>query len=150
MWVKLIFDIIEELVDERGFIADQDEDLKESFDLLPSTVDQAYAKILEKARKNVLAMKLLQIVVSTTRPLTLTETNVALAIKPGFTDLKCLHLVPEKEFHTWSGIAVVFLTILGSKIYLIYQTAKAFLVSNGAATRNADLLAGQAPSSSGV
>jgi hypothetical protein len=56
----------------------------------------------------------------------------------------------KRVSHLVRNCCSLFVTILDSKIYLIYQTAKAFLVSNSAATRNADLLAGQAPSSSGV
>jgi ankyrin repeat protein len=105
---------------------------KASIKSLPSSVEDAYEKILsrvgEEQRGNV--KKILQIVVGARRPLTVQEMAMALGIatsdKP-----KSLHRVQirptilQDNIRDWCGL---FVFINHDRIYLIHQTAKEFLI----------------------
>ena len=109
-----------------------------SIESLPSTVEDAYEKILtrvsEKQRGNV--KKILQIVVGARRPLTIREMAMALGIATA-TRPKSLHeakLDPgrlENNIRRWCGL---FVFINHARIYLIHQTAKEFLICDGGST----------------
>jgi ankyrin repeat protein len=99
---------------------------------LPSTVEDAYEKILsrvtEKQKGNV--KKILQIVVGARRPLTVQEMAIALGIATS-TQPKSLDKVKldpirlETNIRQWCGL---FIFINHARIYLIHQTAKDFLI----------------------
>ncbi|KAK4866200.1 hypothetical protein LT330_008541 [Penicillium expansum] len=74
LWLDLIFKIIEEMprIDRQA--------VKSLLGTLPKTVDDVYDSILRKATNQAQAKKLLQIIVAATRPLSLNEVGVALAI----------------------------------------------------------------------
>ncbi|CEJ91474.1 hypothetical protein VHEMI07184 [[Torrubiella] hemipterigena] len=107
---------------------------------LPTTVDQAYEKILAKSIDQKEARKLLHIVVATTRPLTMFEMDSALHIGPEKSPIiihrpwdrsrrdRC-----EKYIRNLCGL---FVNIVDSKVYLLHQTAKEFLVTKADADSN--------------
>lgn len=109
---------------------------EEEIQSLPATVEDAYEQILErgakKNRDNVL--KILQIIVVARRPLTVREMAVALGVatspelesevKLGINKKRL-----ENKLSQWCGL---FVYINHSRIYLIHQTAKEFLVSSTA------------------
>ena len=109
-----------------------------SIDTLPSTVGDAYEKILsrvtEKQKGNV--KKILQIVVGARRPLTIQEMAVALGIATS-TQPKSLDKVEldpiwlESNIRRWCGL---FVFINHARIYLIHQTAKEFLICESGST----------------
>ncbi|EXJ77319.1 hypothetical protein A1O3_09545 [Capronia epimyces CBS 606.96] len=109
-----------------------------SIQLLPSSVEDAYEKILsrinQEQRGNV--KKILQIVVGTRRPLQVEEMAIALGIATS-THAISLHkakLDPrrlENNIRDWCGL---FIFINHGRIYLIHQTAKEFLVGGSGAT----------------
>ena len=103
---------------------------KESILLLPATVEDAYEKILErgaiKNKDNI--YKILRIVVGARRPLTVNEMAVALSVDTSQSaelemDVEKAHL--ETNLRQWCGL---FVFINHSRIYLIHQTAKEFLI----------------------
>jgi hypothetical protein len=110
---------------------------EESIESLPSTVEGAYEKILERVTDRVrnTVYQVLQIVVGARRPLTVDEMAVALSVAttPHLEteldrNINKDHL--ERHIRQWCGL---FVFINHSKIYLIHQTAKEFLLKSGSA-----------------
>ena len=121
LWIALIFPELEELA---GHAEDH---LLEGIERIPSTVDEAYEKILSKSSNAQQARRLLHIVCAASRPLTLAEMNRALSIRDkDHTEA----LIPPESFRTYvRHLCGLFISIQNSSIYLIHQTAKEFLIS---------------------
>ncbi|KAL8925462.1 MAG: hypothetical protein Q9172_002224 [Xanthocarpia lactea] len=107
---------------------------KESIISLPTTVEDAYEKILERGavRNKDNAYKILRIVVGARRPLTISEMAIALGVDTSPSsglelDIEKTYL--ETHLPQWCGL---FVYINHSRIYLIHQTAKEFLVRGSA------------------
>ncbi|UKZ96666.1 uncharacterized protein TrAFT101_011444 [Trichoderma asperellum] len=125
LWVHLTLDLIE-----------QDLDLDKTAIVrttshLPNTVEEAYEKILSRSRNLEEAKKLLHIVVAAARPLTLSEMNLALTLRSHHQSYSDLELKSEERFReNVRDLCGLFVAIINSKIYLLHQTAKEFLVQN--------------------
>ncbi|ERF68928.1 hypothetical protein EPUS_09418 [Endocarpon pusillum Z07020] len=111
----------------------------ESIESLPSSVEAAYEKILEKviSRMRDTVKTILRIVVGARRPLTTGEMALALdvATSPHLKSaaefsINKEHL--ERNIRDWCGL---FIFINHSKIYLIHQTAREFLICENGAIR---------------
>jgi ankyrin repeat protein len=132
LWLTLIFDII------RKMIRPTSRKLKAVVSNLPSTVYEAYEAILTRVEEDdrLQARKLLYIIIGTTRPLTLNEMNIALAIEDhhrSYDDLKP-DLDDEARFEvSVRHLCGLFVTVVDKKVYLIHQTAKEFLLSKSEA-----------------
>ena len=125
LWLKLIFDVISNqlIVTKKS--------LRKSVVTIPETVNEAYETILKRSPDPELAKKILHIVVSGVRPLTLKEMNVALAIEDHSRSYEELDLEKESDFQTTIRNACgLFVSISNGEIHLIHQTAKDFLVCN--------------------
>lgn len=103
---------------------------------LPRTVEEAYEKILMNVKDSDLARKTLHIVVAATRPLTIHEMNIAFVIEEkivsgeSFQSHDDLDLESEKPFRKKiRNICDLFVSVIDSKVYLIHQTTKEFLIS---------------------
>jgi ankyrin repeat protein len=128
LWLTLIFDIIREMNRPTS------RKLEAAISNLPSTVDEAYEAILARVKEDdrPQARKLLYIIVGATRPLTLQEMNIALAIEDhhrSYDDLK-----PDLDDDARFEVSVrhlcgLFVTVVDQKVYLIHQTAKEFLLA---------------------
>jgi len=80
-----------------------------------------------------MAKKLLHIVVAAARPLTLTEINIALGVQPHTKSLKDLQPYRLRSLETSvKDICGLFVKVIDSKVYLIHQTAKEFLMKPSA------------------
>ena len=125
LWVHLTLDLIESDIDinKIGII--------NATSHLPKTVDEAYNRILSKSRDSKKAKRILQIVVVAARPLTLGEMALALAIRENHQSYSDLDLKSEDFFReSIRDSCGLFVTIIDSKVYLLHQTAKEFLVQN--------------------
>ena len=106
----------------------QDQELVE---LLPKSVEDAYETILNKVRRKDIAMQILKIVVGARRPLSVGEMAQALSIDtsvdmaPRKREVLADNL--EEKIRQQCGL---FVLISQSKIYLIHQTAKEFLLGS--------------------
>ena len=106
-----------------------------SISLLPSSVEDAYEKILNRVSEGQKDMvkKILLIIVGARRPLTIDEMAIALGIAIS-TEPKSLSKVQldtmrlKARIRDWCGL---FVFINHERIYLIHQTAKEFLVCTG-------------------
>ncbi|KAK3358089.1 hypothetical protein B0T25DRAFT_176671 [Lasiosphaeria hispida] len=123
LWVHLTLDII-----EKAFGVDGDK-IVAITSQLPQTVDEAYDKILSKSGDSSMALKMLHIIVAAARPLTLAEMGLALALQKGHRSYNDLHLKPEDRLRDdVRGFCGLFVMIIDSRVYLLHQTAREFLV----------------------
>ncbi|RSL82714.1 hypothetical protein CEP52_016898 [Fusarium oligoseptatum] len=124
LWVYLTLESIEkDLKIDRARI-------REVASSLPATVDDAYERILAHSRNVKEAKKLLHIIVAAARPLTLAEMGLALALRQHHRSYEDVEGRLGKRFPKYvTDLCGLFVTITDSKICLIHQTAKEFLVS---------------------
>jgi hypothetical protein len=131
LWLHLILDEIETSLESSPGKLDK------LLKTIPPTVTAAYERILNRIpeKRKIEAKRLLHIVVSAERPLTLRETNIALAIiEKNENGDKCdsesdLELDPPDAFITKvRNLCGLFINIIDSKVYLIHLTAREFLV----------------------
>ena len=125
LWVHLTLNLIESDID-----IDKTGIVKATFHL-PKSVDEAYERILSKSRNFEEAKRLLHITVAAARPLTLKEMSLALALRGNHQSYGDLDLKSEERFReNIRDLCGLFVTIIDSRIYLLHQTAKEFLVQN--------------------
>ena len=125
LWVHLTLDLIESDIDidKTGIV--------NATSHLPKTVDEAYDRILSKSHDSKKAKRILHIIVAAARPLTLKEMALALTIRENHRSYSDVDLKSEDRFReTIRDICGLFVTIIDSRIYLLHQTAKEFLVQN--------------------
>ncbi|KAI9666582.1 MAG: hypothetical protein M1821_004518 [Bathelium mastoideum] len=127
LWVYLTLDVIGKLP---GFTRGN---VQRAVHSIPQSVDDAYNKILNRSTDAEKAYKLLQIVTTATRPLSIKEMSWMMAIEEthkSYNDLE-RELEPEDRFIvTIRDLCGLFVIIVDGKIYLLHQTAKEFLVRN--------------------
>jgi hypothetical protein len=106
---------------------------EESIQLIPPSVDAAYEKILTRIPSNHVhtVRKIFQIIVGARRPLTTQEMAMALgiALSPRSQTAAEAGIIPERLARRIRQLCGLFVFINNSKIYLIHQTAREFLIS---------------------
>ncbi|KAK1755607.1 hypothetical protein QBC47DRAFT_191832 [Echria macrotheca] len=128
LWVHLVFDEI-----QRGLLLTPGR-IRSEVRSIPRTVFEAYERILAKSRNSELTRKLLHIVVAAVTPFTLREMALALSIGPGGQSVHGTSLPvwsPEEELRFRDEVRQLcglFVVIVDSKVYLLHQTAREFLV----------------------
>ena len=130
LWVHLTLDLIESDIDidKIGIV--------KATSHLPKTIDEAYDRILSKSRDSEKAKRILHIVVAAARPLTLREMALALTVRENHRSYNDLDLKSQDWFHeNIRDICGLFVTIIESRIYLLHQTAKEFLVQSAEKNR---------------
>ena len=136
LWLHLTFDAIEKQLeitkDEIAVIARS----------IPKSVDQACTAILNKSPNRERARRLLHIVLAAARPLTLEEINVAMVMNERYQFHRDLDIwradVCEDKIKNICGL---FLSVVDSRVYLIHQTAREFLVCEESAHSSSALQA---------
>ncbi|KAL7907738.1 ankyrin repeat-containing domain protein [Trichoderma velutinum] len=123
LWVYLILDLVESdiYIDRAGIL--------QATVHIPKTVDEAYNRILSKSYDPEEATRILHMVVAAERALSLEELGFALSIRShhqscGDIDVKSEDRLRENIRDTCG----LFITIIHSRVYLLHQTAKEFLV----------------------
>ncbi|KAH8696488.1 Pfs, NACHT and ankyrin domain protein [Talaromyces proteolyticus] len=104
---------------------------QESIPLIPKTVDAAYEKILDRVtpEKEATVRTILQIIVGARRPLTIQEMVIALGVSLGRERIAEDAGVSVSKFgEIIRRLCGLFIFIKDSRIYLIHQTAREFLV----------------------
>ncbi|KAF0324234.1 nacht and ankyrin domain protein [Colletotrichum asianum] len=100
---------------------------------LPSSVFDAYEKILSHSRDKKQARNLLNIILAATQPLTLDEINWALTLQAkDFMDQKELEddVWPRDGFKmTVKNLCGLFVSVVDKKVSFIHQTAREFLMT---------------------
>ncbi|OTB13320.1 hypothetical protein K445DRAFT_356051, partial [Daldinia sp. EC12] len=124
LWANLVFKAIRDTVDITR------NELQQYVRTLPQTVEEAYDEILCRSYNPPQARRLLGILIATTRPLSLKEVAVVLAIEESHLKHDDLLFEPEDRFRrTVRDLSGCFITIVESKIYLLHQTARDFLIN---------------------
>jgi ankyrin repeat protein len=123
LWVTLVLEMLERSTNasESAFNI--------IIDTLPSDLDGIYNKLLTQSSDIQMAQKVLHIIVAAFRPLTLREINIALAIQPDHKTMEKVKrsLDPSIDY-ALREICGPFIRVNNSKVNLVHQTAKAFLV----------------------
>ncbi|KAB5542898.1 hypothetical protein GE09DRAFT_1289546 [Coniochaeta sp. 2T2.1] len=127
LWVHLVFDYL------------RTEDFKKTpkgvqstVETLPKTVEQAYEGILGRSKDRTMVRKVLSIILAATRPLSVSEMNVAVNLEDTSQSLDDIDLEEEENFKTrlrsWCGL---FVSIYNNRVYLLHLTAREFLLADG-------------------
>jgi hypothetical protein len=125
LWVSLILKLL-----KRSRAASPSK-FRQTLNNLPTDLDAIYEKFLGDSSDPEQAKTILQIVVAAARPLTLDEMDIALAIKSDHKSLKDLEPYRLFSFQTAvKDICGLFVRVIDSKIFLIHQTAKEFLIKD--------------------
>ncbi|KAI9741362.1 MAG: hypothetical protein M1834_003079 [Cirrosporium novae-zelandiae] len=122
LWVHLVLGLIE----ESGRA--NEKTLNNLITTVPSTLAEVYDKILSQSKDIKNARRILNIVIAATRPLTVEELNIAFSIQPENLSSEDLDLEPDMD-STLKALCNLFVRVIHSKVYLIHQTAKEFLVT---------------------
>ncbi|KAJ4359559.1 uncharacterized protein N0V89_000114 [Didymosphaeria variabile] len=135
LWLHLIFSIIEE---KRSFYTKRS-NIEGLLSTLPSDVDEAYEEILNKSQHDSSVETLLQIILAASHPLSLDELNVAFTLAQ---DEERMESYAELQSNLWQNFSQVVQDLCGlfvhvhkSKVYLIHQTAREFLVQKKRGTK---------------
>lgn len=133
LWLHFILEAIRKSLDSTAIR------LERLIEKLPRTIEDAYEKILAKVNGSDFAeqtRRLLHIIVAALRPLTLQEMNIALAIDEKLEREESCQSCDELDLESEGpfrdkirNLCGLFVSIIDSKIYLIHQTAREFLVS---------------------
>jgi len=124
LWVSLIFPELERCA---GL---SEKKLLQAVQTIPTTIDDAYESILSRSTDLKEARQLLKIVLGAERPLSLDEMNIALSMTDECRCVEDLDIESLNSFRTTiRDLYGLFVSIRDSKIYLIHQTAKEFLLA---------------------
>lgn len=130
LWLYLTLDIIRQ--SPTSFVYDSD--FGRVLDTLPTTVEEAYGKILQRVGHIPRARKILQIVLAAQETLTLEEMNIALATSEQSwpASKKSLQLIPRDSIKSIvENTCGLFVQVFDSEIHLIHQTAREYLTTSG-------------------
>jgi ankyrin repeat protein len=126
LWVYLVFDNIK----TEGFKKTK-KGIEEATKSLPKSVNEAYERILAKSGDQVTVRRALAMILAASRPLTLSELNLALEVKETTRSTQDLDLEGEEDFksrlRSWCGL---FVSIHHGKVYFLHQTAREFLLAD--------------------
>ncbi len=126
LWLHLILEVIRHRLE--SFSQRQ---LRLIVGTILDIVDKAYTAILERSDNIENATKLLHIIVSALRPLTLREMNLAMTVEESSISYEDLNLVEEEHYQVIvRNLCGLFVSVIDSKIYLVHQTAREFLIYN--------------------
>ena len=96
---------------------------------MPSGIQDSYETLLQRCPNRPFAKKMLQIVLMTRRPLTLDEINFAIGVNKQTLSCTDLELKGSSRLQeTLSSRCDLITSIIGSKIYLVHQKVKEFLL----------------------
>ncbi|RFU78635.1 ankyrin repeat-containing [Trichoderma arundinaceum] len=124
LWVYLVFDYL-----EREYFKKTEKGIESIIATLPESVNEAYEKILNRSKEHPIVRKALNIILASSRPLTLSEMNTALNVENTIQSFHDLDLEDEDDFklrlRSWCGL---FISIHHGKVYFLHQTAREFLL----------------------
>ncbi|KAL7903775.1 hypothetical protein GGI35DRAFT_291694 [Trichoderma velutinum] len=134
LWVYLVFNYLEENVFKKT-----QKGIESIITTLPKSINEAYEQILNKPKKHLVVpvvRKALSIILAASRPLTLSEMNIAMNTHNTAQDNTTqtfydLDLEDEHDFklrlRSWCGL---FISIYHGKVYFLHQTAREFLLAD--------------------
>ncbi|WZH42152.1 LOW QUALITY PROTEIN: Serine/threonine-protein phosphatase 6 regulatory ankyrin repeat subunit B [Fusarium acuminatum] len=125
LWVYLVFDYLKKECFKKTL-----KGVESTIGTLPRSIYEAYEQILNKSKECAMARKALSIILAASRPLRVSEMNVAVNIDTTSQSIQDLDLENEEDFksslRSWCGL---FVSIHDGKIYFLHQTAREFLLA---------------------
>ncbi|GAB1196290.1 hypothetical protein APSETT444_005559 [Aspergillus pseudonomiae] len=126
LWVYLVFDCLK----NRQF-KKTPKGLDGMMANLPTTIYGAYEQILARShQQEPMVRRALSMILAASRPLTVSEMNVALNVDRTSKSIHDLDLEENKDFRTrlrnWCGL---FVSVHHDQVYFIHQTAREFLLT---------------------
>ncbi|KAK5991264.1 Ankyrin repeat domain-containing protein 50 [Cladobotryum mycophilum] len=126
LWVYLIFDYLEE-----EHFKKTPNGIESAIATLPSSINQAYEQILNKSKKDGMVRKALSIILAASRPLKLSEMNIALNIEYTSKSFQDLDLEDDEDFKSrLRSLCGLFVSVHQNCIYFLHQTAREFLLAD--------------------
>ncbi|KFA81656.1 hypothetical protein S40288_09958 [Stachybotrys chartarum IBT 40288] len=128
LWLYLVFDYLGR-VDFKKTL----KGLESTMTTLPRSINEAYENILNKSnnKEHQMVRKVLSVILAASRPLTLSEMNVAVNIEDTSESFRDLDLEDEEDFkrrlRSWCGL---FISIYHHRVYFLHQTAREFLLAD--------------------
>ncbi|RAK81295.1 uncharacterized protein BO72DRAFT_369375, partial [Aspergillus fijiensis CBS 313.89] len=125
LWVTLTMDVIRTTP---GFTKGN---IRAAISQLPSTVDDAYEKILRRSPAPERAKTVLHTILAAERPLSVSEMSLVVACDQAFkesVDIEDYLELPDEFKKTLRQICGLFVVVIHSQVYLLHQTAREFLV----------------------
>ncbi|KAH6960053.1 hypothetical protein BKA56DRAFT_647910 [Ilyonectria sp. MPI-CAGE-AT-0026] len=126
LWVYFVFDYLEK-EDFKKTV----KGVESTIATLPRSINEAYEQILNKTKEDPMVRKTLSIILAASRPLTLSEMNVAVNIDYTSQSIHDLDLEDDEHFmmrlRSWCGL---FVSIHQDSIYFLHQTAREFLLAD--------------------
>ena len=123
IWVSLIMDQLEKSVEGT------ERELLEIVSNMPDSLNDTYEKMLRRTPSAEKARRILRVMLAASRPLTLQEMNIALALQLDTNTLAKLDLMPNPE-SSIKQLCGLFVRVVSSRLYLVHQTAREFLFSD--------------------
>ncbi|KAJ5962644.1 hypothetical protein N7501_007585 [Penicillium viridicatum] len=126
LWVYLVFEHL-----KRESFKKTTNGVNSSITTLPTDVNEAYERILNKSTEHTTARRALSIILAASRPFKLRELNIALNVDRESKSFDDLDLEEDEDFKCrLRNICGLFVSIHQHKVYLIHQTAREFLLIN--------------------
>ncbi|KAH7187890.1 hypothetical protein DER44DRAFT_122604 [Fusarium oxysporum] len=126
LWVYLVFDYLEKDDFKKTL-----KGVESAIATLPRSINEAYEQILNKTNEDPMVRKALSIILAASRPLTISEMNVAVNIDYTSQSIHDLDLEDDEDFkrrlRSWCGL---FVSIHQGSIYFLHQTAREFLLAD--------------------
>ncbi|KAJ5740279.1 hypothetical protein N7493_000151 [Penicillium malachiteum] len=126
LWVYLVFDYLKNTHFKKTV-----KGVDSTILTLPASVNEAYEQILNKSGKREVVRRVLSIILAASRPITVSEMNIALNVNDQLTCIHNLDLEGNDDFRV--GLRTVcglFISIHHDKIYFLHQTAREFLLAD--------------------
>lgn len=128
LWVYLVFDYLESKNFKRTL-----KGIMSIIAALPENVNHAYEQILNKSEEHPMVRKALSIILAASRPLTVSEMNIAVNSEATIQSMCGLDLENETNFKSrLRYLCGLFIAIHHGKVYFLHQTAREFLLTNSA------------------
>lgn len=123
LWAHLTLDLIERQLDISK------EKIINITSHLPQNVNEAYERILWRTFSKDKATRMLHIIIAAERPLTVKEMVVALELQQHHQSIDDIEIEPEDRFREKIRDICGLVTVSESRIFLLHQTVKEFLIS---------------------
>ncbi|KAM0076569.1 hypothetical protein ACKRZS_010715 [Fusarium odoratissimum] len=123
LWAHLTLDLIQRQLDINK------EKIIDITSHLPHNVNEAYERILCRTFSTEKATRMLHLILAAKRPLTLGEMIVALELQQHHQSIDDIELEPEDRFRDKIRDICGLVTVNESRIFLLHQTVKEFLIS---------------------
>ncbi|EMT73375.1 Ankyrin repeat domain-containing protein 50 [Fusarium odoratissimum] len=123
LWAHLTLDLIQRQLDINK------EKIIDITSHLPHNVNEAYERILCRTFSTEKATRMLHLILAAKRPLTLGEMIVALELQQHHRSIDDIELEPEDRFRDKIRDICGLVTVNESRIFLLHQTVKEFLIS---------------------